>query len=1473
MKPISSCRHGLLRAALVTGCLIAPLPAIEVAGSLLVDLEAADYDMVNGIWPQNSLTGIQGSFAKLANGTPKLETIAGATAVVLDGDGDYLTGPITTTALHGTNATHSVEYWAFQGHVRPEEAVLSWSRREGPDGTFAGFRYASNNSWGAAARWGQPDMGFAAPHLNGPAAGTWRHIVVTFDGGTKTQRIYVDGVLNATEVSTPNLDAKDSFPIFIGTERLNNGNDAGAFFQFSGAISKVRIHSGVLSDAQVLSNYNEELPAHPGITPATVPEPPLHRFSFNEAAGAAPEGSIVSDSIGGLSGRIVGSGATFTGTGVQLPGGAPATTPAYIDLPNGLISSKQRLTLELWSTQTTTQNWSRQMAFGTSSIGEVNTAGNSPAFNGTDKISLFSNSGGTAANYRIERAEGTIPNGANNRVSDGATILGTELHHVITYDPTQAEWRLYRNGFLMEVLPDTQGPTTIEDVNNWLGRSEFGADNGFNGVFNEFRVYNYALNESQIRGNTLAGPTSLNLAGSATFFTWTPTAGGTFAFNNAGGQDNWGTGAGGTFPDATGANASVVSNITGDQTVALNTAVTLGSLTLGDPDGSNKFTVAAGTGGSLEMQDTASFTAAINQSSTSIGDEISAPILLTSDTEIASMGSAPLTLSGSLSGAAKLVKGGSGTVTLTGNNSGYTGGVQVNGGVLKVGNGGTTGTLGTGLITTTEEGTLAFNRSDAFAITQTTTGSGFIVQQGPGPLTNSGTIGNGARFTVNDGTTFIQAATLNGNNSLWSDGTVTFQSGSTTNVNGFAVLGTLNGSTTTIENGATVTFNGDFNVGDFGAGPSILNILGGTTTVNSIWVGRNAGMQGAVVQTGGNFIDAAGGDSRLGGNAEASADAFGSWHITGGSFTGNSNFQIGAFGTGIMTVEGGTVTFGGGFPVVGRFQTATSEAYGLLDVRGGAVNQTAGGTRLIIGEEGFGTLNVSGTGLVNLTGGLLIGNTIDADSGDGTVNLRPGGTIETQLIGQGGAGAAQGVMNFHGGTLRAKGSTEDFMENFDHAYLHAGGAVIEVPNGVTVLANQLLEAPTGDGVATIPVATGGSGYIAAPFIEITGGGGSGATAVANLSGGVVTSITVTNPGVDYTSAPGITLRGGVGGTGFTAGTPTLAANASGGLTKTGPGRLTLSANNSYTGATTVSAGTLEVNGSQTAATGTTTVAAGATLAGNGILGGGLVANGNVSPGASTGVITVTGNADFNAGSTFSVEVDDSQFPFSDLLEVNGNVEFTGCTLDVTRIGTPASYPYVIATWTGSRTGTLTVPSNVQVTYNANSVQIDNITATPFDDWIDDFFPGETDPAIIGDEADPDGDGQTNLLEFALGGSPNSGSDNAKIFSIIADSSADGDATNELLMTIAVRNGGDGNGGNPAFSGSPSPSATQDGVIYTIQGSTTLSSFPVGVTPVNVVLPSGAGAAPVGYEYRTFSLAGSNGTPLRGFLRVDVSPVP
>ena len=69
-------------------------------------------------------------------------------------------------------------------------------------------------------------------------------------------------------------------------------------------------------------------------------------------------------------------------------------------------------------------------------------------------------------------------------------------------------------------------------------------------------------------------------------------------------------------------------------------------------------------------------------------------------------------------------------------------------------------------------------------------------------------------------------------------------------------------------------------------------------------------------------------------------------------------------------------------------------------------------------------------------------------------------------------------------------------------------------------------------VDSISVTNGGSGYTSAPSVSFSGGEGSGASATATISGGAVTSVTVTSGGSGYTSAPSVSFSGG-GGSGAT----------------------------------------------------------------------------------------------------------------------------------------------------------------------------------------------------------------------------------------------------------------------------------------------------------------------------------------------------
>ena len=116
-------------------------------------------------------------------------------------------------------------------------------------------------------------------------------------------------------------------------------------------------------------------------------------------------------------------------------------------------------------------------------------------------------------------------------------------------------------------------------------------------------------------------------------------------------------------------------------------------------------------------------------------------------------------------------------------------------------------------------------------------------------------------------------------------------------------------------------------------------------------------------------------------------------------------------------------------------------------------------------------------------------------------------------------------------------------------------------------------------------------------------------------------------------------------------------SSGGGLNKTGTGTLDLTANNTYSGPTNVNAGTLLVDGNQSAATGAVTVSSGATLGGSGIIGGTVTVNGGgtLAPGNSTGILT-TGSLSLSSNSNFVLELNNT-VPGTgyDQVIVNGSV--------------------------------------------------------------------------------------------------------------------------------------------------------------------------------------------------------------------------
>lgn len=152
----------------------------------------------------------------------------------------------------------------------------------------------------------------------------------------------------------------------------------------------------------------------------------------------------------------------------------------------------------------------------------------------------------------------------------------------------------------------------------------------------------------------------------------------------------------------------------------------------------------------------------------------------------------------------------------------------------------------------------------------------------------------------------------------------------------------------------------------------------------------------------------------------------------------------------------------------------------------------------------------------------------------------------------------------------------------------------------------------------------------------------------------------------------------------------ITGNATAGIEKTGSGTLSLSNSNTYLGSTIVSAGTLLINGNQTAANGSVSVAAGATLGGNGTIGGATTITGILSPGNSIGTLNVVANTTWQ-GASSNGTVTDWKFELgalntADLLNITGN--FTkdtslGMSFRFDFLGSTAIGTFKLVAWSGT----------------------------------------------------------------------------------------------------------------------------------------------------------------------------------------------
>lgn len=176
---------------------------------------------------------------------------------------------------------------------------------------------------------------------------------------------------------------------------------------------------------------------------------------------------------------------------------------SFVDLPDGLISSLGSASFEVWIAWRGGAAWPRIFDFGNANAG----AGQTYLF--------LTPSNGLTTTLRV--AYSLAGPGEAETLVDGLAALpiignagGTLEHVAVVVDDTQGMLRLYSNGAELGAVPLADDLAAINDVNNWLGRSNYAADPPLFGSLVEFRIYDQALTAAQIRTSFQAGPGALN---------------------------------------------------------------------------------------------------------------------------------------------------------------------------------------------------------------------------------------------------------------------------------------------------------------------------------------------------------------------------------------------------------------------------------------------------------------------------------------------------------------------------------------------------------------------------------------------------------------------------------------------------------------------------------------------------------------------------------------------------------------------------------------------------------------------------------------------------------------------------------------------------------------------------------------------------------------------------------------------------
>lgn len=218
----------------------------------------------------------------------------------------------------------------------------------------------------------------------------------------------------------------------------------------------------------------------------------IHRYDFEGT------GTVLVDRVGGKDGEIRG-GAELTGTGQLTLDG----DDDYVALPPGLISSLTSVTVAVWLEWNSVPSrcWQRIFDFGNNDAEVQGEAG----YVTSALVVTPSDCPHHAVSALLDFADG----GQSIRATETLPVDVSTFVALVFSNPEE-RFELYVDGTLVagEETRPARALHEIDDVNNWLGRSQWIQDQVvfFRGSYDEFRIYDRALSAAEIALLAERGP-------------------------------------------------------------------------------------------------------------------------------------------------------------------------------------------------------------------------------------------------------------------------------------------------------------------------------------------------------------------------------------------------------------------------------------------------------------------------------------------------------------------------------------------------------------------------------------------------------------------------------------------------------------------------------------------------------------------------------------------------------------------------------------------------------------------------------------------------------------------------------------------------------------------------------------------------------------------------------------------------------